>query len=245
MAWPNKKVPPPEYFIPLLTLLPVSRVRCPARGWRNPPATMAAMLEAGTIVFGPDETTQPQRKYLLKDNLTTNVASVIPYGGSDDRLIEELGIPFDTVKPVELIKPLVASCTSATDIVLDFFAGSGSVAHAVALQNDEDGGAPSLHLDQHRRTHQAARSQRSQCRLRQGLRSHVREAGRDHRAAGDGQGAGPRSAGPRRSRDDRRDRRLRRVGALDRRADPGAGGRRRTGSSPRPSDGVDRGRSAG
>ena len=39
---------------------------------------------------------------------------MIPYGGSDDRLMAELGIPFDTVKPVELIRPLVASCTSAT-----------------------------------------------------------------------------------------------------------------------------------
>lgn len=140
MAWPNKKDPPADYFVPLMH--PVTGEPCPvpARGWRNPPATMAALLAAGEIVFGPDETTQPQRKYLLKENLTTNVASVIPYGGSDDRLVAELGIPFDTVKPVELIKPLIASCTTGDDIVLDFFAGSGSVAHAVALQNDLDGG---------------------------------------------------------------------------------------------------------
>lgn len=139
MAWPNKKDPPAEYFRPLVH--PVTGKACPvpARGWRNPPATMDALVAAGEIVFGPDETTQPQRKYLLKDNLTTTVASVIPYGGSDDRLVAELGIPFDTVKPVDLIRPLVASCTSGDEVVVDLFAGSGSVAHAVALQNDDDG----------------------------------------------------------------------------------------------------------
>ena len=35
---------------------------------------------------------------------------------------------------------LLLSTSQADDIVLDFFAGSGSTAHAVALQNAEDGG---------------------------------------------------------------------------------------------------------
>jgi adenine-specific DNA-methyltransferase len=139
MAWPNKRRPPDDYFIPLVHPATGRACPVPARGWRNSPATMADLLARGEIVFGPDDTTQPQRKYLLKDNMTTNVASVIPYGGSDDRLMEMLGIPFDTVKPVELVRPLVASCTGGDDIVLDFFAGSASTAHAVAVQNQLDG----------------------------------------------------------------------------------------------------------
>jgi len=47
---------------------------------------------------------------------------------------------FDTVKPVELIKRLIFHATSDDDIVLDFFAGSGTVGHAVMAQNAEDGG---------------------------------------------------------------------------------------------------------
>ena len=49
---------------------------------------------------------------------------------------------FDTVKPVRLIKTLVQSCTSADgeNIVLDFFAGSGTTAHAVWELNIVDGG---------------------------------------------------------------------------------------------------------
>ncbi|MEV8224083.1 site-specific DNA-methyltransferase [Dietzia maris] len=48
---------------------------------------------------------------------------------------------FDTVKPVELIKRLVFHATSKDDLVLDFFAGSGTTAHAVMTQNAEDGGS--------------------------------------------------------------------------------------------------------
>lgn len=57
--------------------------------------------------------------------------------------LDTLGLKrlFDTPKPVDLLKVLVSATTSGADIVLDFFAGSGSTAHAVASQNDADGGA--------------------------------------------------------------------------------------------------------
>lgn len=49
---------------------------------------------------------------------------------------------FDTPKPVELIKHILQLCTSPNnnDIILDFFAGSGTTAQAVIEQNKEDGG---------------------------------------------------------------------------------------------------------
>ncbi len=49
---------------------------------------------------------------------------------------------FDTVKPVQIIKTLIQSCTAVTDehVVMDFFGGSGTTAHAVMQQNSEDGG---------------------------------------------------------------------------------------------------------
>jgi adenine-specific DNA-methyltransferase len=48
----------------------------------------------------------------------------------------------DTVKPTRLLKRVLQLCTARTenDIVLDFFAGSGSTAHAVLALNREDGG---------------------------------------------------------------------------------------------------------
>jgi adenine-specific DNA-methyltransferase len=48
----------------------------------------------------------------------------------------------DTVKPTRLIQRMlqIATSPSARDIVVDFFGGSGSTAHAVLVQNCEDGG---------------------------------------------------------------------------------------------------------
>jgi adenine-specific DNA-methyltransferase len=47
---------------------------------------------------------------------------------------------FSFPKPVELIKHLVRIATAEDDIVLDFFAGSGTTGQAVAELNTEDGG---------------------------------------------------------------------------------------------------------
>ena len=47
---------------------------------------------------------------------------------------------FDYAKPTPLIKYLVARGSSKDDIILDFFSGSGTTAHAVTELNAEDGG---------------------------------------------------------------------------------------------------------
>nr|WP_298992772.1 site-specific DNA-methyltransferase [uncultured Pseudokineococcus sp.] len=46
---------------------------------------------------------------------------------------------FDTVKPVRLIQQLIYHATSDDDIILDFFAGSGTTGHAALEQNAADG----------------------------------------------------------------------------------------------------------
>lgn len=48
--------------------------------------------------------------------------------------------PFDYVKPSALIKWILSFSTGNQDIILDFFAGSGTTAHAVMELNAEDGG---------------------------------------------------------------------------------------------------------
>ncbi len=47
---------------------------------------------------------------------------------------------FSTPKPVKLMKELIRGTTSKVSIVLDFFAGSGTVGHAVEELNHEDNG---------------------------------------------------------------------------------------------------------
>lgn len=48
---------------------------------------------------------------------------------------------FDFPKPVELIKRTIELATENNDIILDFFAGSGTTGHAVMQLNAEDGGS--------------------------------------------------------------------------------------------------------
>ncbi len=64
--------------------------------------------------------------------------------GSTDTAVAELkqlvGHVFESPKPTGLVRRILG--TMPTDaVVLDFFAGSGTTGHAVALQNAEDGGS--------------------------------------------------------------------------------------------------------
>lgn len=140
MAWPNKKKAPDEYYIPLIH--PVTKKECPIpeRGWRNPPETMKDLLEKNLIIFGADEKTQPRRKYLLKENLLENIPSVIGFGGSDDDFFKKIGLEFDNPKPYKFVKRFLEPLIEKDDIVLDYFAGSGTLGHAVIELNKEDGG---------------------------------------------------------------------------------------------------------
>ena len=139
MAWPNKKKAPDDYFVPLIH--PVTGKPCPVpdRGWRNPSSTMKRMIENGQILFGADETTIPNSKYLLKDNMYENIPSLIYYGGSDVAFLESIGVPFETPKVVDICKEHIISFTSGDDIILDFFSGSSTTAHATMEANAQDG----------------------------------------------------------------------------------------------------------
>src|SRR5690606_36595440 len=98
MAWPNKNRAPEEYFRALIH--PKTQKSCPVpdRGWRYPPDTMDQLLRAGEVLFGEDETTQPRRKYLLRNNLIENVPSLYYFGGSDDDLQKDFGFFFPNPK---------------------------------------------------------------------------------------------------------------------------------------------------
>ena len=60
--------------------------------------------------------------------------------GAGTRLLNEMKIPFTSPKPLEYIQDIVQIGAASDAIVLDFFAGSGTTAHAVMAQNAKDGG---------------------------------------------------------------------------------------------------------
>ncbi|MDI6701050.1 MAG: site-specific DNA-methyltransferase [bacterium] len=84
-----------------------------------------------------DNTNSPRERTNPYDTLILDFYNEL--GNSD---IEELfdNRYFDYPKPKELIKHLLKIGSSPSDIILDFFAGSGTTAHAVMELNKEDGG---------------------------------------------------------------------------------------------------------
>ena len=102
---------------------------------------MQKFLDEDRIVFGPDETKQPRLKLYLKDYLVGELSSVIASGARGKTQMDTMGLNFPYCHPVGLYETLVWSLTpEGKGITLDFFAGSGTNAHAVINLNRLDKG---------------------------------------------------------------------------------------------------------
>lgn len=124
------------------------------RAWLYTHDRYLELLADNRIWFGKDGRGRPAIKRFLSEVKQGRVPeSFWPYsevGHTQDakkELLERVKFGssesvFDTPKPTRLIRRMLALATSADegDIVLDFFAGSGSTADAVLQQNAEDDG---------------------------------------------------------------------------------------------------------
>lgn len=140
MGAPERRTDP-KYFKPLIH--PTTKKPCPvpANGWSNSPEFMQGLLAKNLIVFGPDESSQPQQKWYLKERLVSELASVIPSGEKGKRKMDALGLNFPYSHPVGLYEKLVWAVTpDGKGTTLDFFAGSGTTGHAVVRLNKADNG---------------------------------------------------------------------------------------------------------
>ena len=151
MSWPNQDTFGPDYEIPHpKTGRPV---KIPDRGWRwkietfNDAAKRVndeyldikelhdGSFKCGRIWFAADENTQPSSiKYLHEVNqfLLRSILSTKSDGGVELEKLFNGKSYFSRPKSTALIKTLITSVQNSEDaIVLDFFAGSGTTAHAV------------------------------------------------------------------------------------------------------------------
>ena len=131
----------PKFHIPLIH--PVTKKECPvpSNGWSRTPESLQELIAKGEILFGDDETAQPQKKVFLKAAVGRQLSSVLSDAGRGKNDVEKLGVAFPYCHPVSLYAQLLgAAAVENGNAVLDYFAGSGTTGHAVIHLNREDGG---------------------------------------------------------------------------------------------------------
>jgi adenine-specific DNA-methyltransferase len=139
--------PNPRANLQYDVLHPVTGLAVPMHpnGWRYSRETMEQMIEEGRILFGGDHRTTPRRKMYLDEQDEQAIRSVVVQerATATAALIDVLGADvFDHPKDTGVLSKWINAVTQGKDdaLVLDFFAGSGSTAHAVLAQNAADGG---------------------------------------------------------------------------------------------------------
>ena len=138
-----------NYDYPITT--PSGRVVNPpkSRCWRTSKEKFDELVDDNRIWFGEDGNSTPSIKRFLSEvqdgivPLTIWKYADVGHNQDAAKEVRELfdgNAYFDTPKPVKLLKRILHLGSSKDDIILDFFAGSGTTAHAVMELNQEDGG---------------------------------------------------------------------------------------------------------
>jgi adenine-specific DNA-methyltransferase len=140
MGAPERRTDP-KFHIPLIH--PITKRQCgvPPNGWSRSPETLQKLIQRGEILFGPDETVGPQRKLPLTADSRRQLSSVIRNAGRGKTDLIKLGLDFPYCHPVSLYEELVGAATQdGNEVVIDYFAGSGTNGHSVINLNRDDGG---------------------------------------------------------------------------------------------------------
>ncbi|MGH9890541.1 MAG: site-specific DNA-methyltransferase [bacterium] len=130
--------------------LPSGRVVSPPKGrsWGVAPATFQKLRTEGRIWFGKDGNGVPRIKRYISEVKGQNSATwwSEDHSGTTESakkaLVQLFDDPdvFDFPKSLELVRRAIAMLNDPSAIILDFFAGSGTTAHAVLDLNRADGG---------------------------------------------------------------------------------------------------------
>ena len=137
ISWPGGGGPKYQVLHPV-TQKPV---KIPSRGWLTNEATMKEWIAQGRVEFGKDENGVPTLKSYLKDREYSVPYSVFYKDGraASKRLATLMGDKvFENPKDEEIIQRIIQFCgTDDGDIILDFFSGSATTAHAMFLADAE------------------------------------------------------------------------------------------------------------
>ncbi|WP_417698451.1 site-specific DNA-methyltransferase [Psychromonas sp.] len=126
-------------------------VEHPTHAWKHSKESCEKHASENRLWWGRDGNAEYPRLKLFLSEQTSGLVPIDVWsykeaGTTDDggKEIKELfgAAVFDTPKPTQLIRKMLGIATSkdTNDLVLDFFAGSGTTGHSVMLENEKDGG---------------------------------------------------------------------------------------------------------
>lgn len=118
------------------------------RSWITNPTTMQKWIDENRVFFGQNGQGAPQLKRYLNEVqdgvVPTTYWSYEDCGHNDEARKEIKALfnkpPFDSPKPTRLLQQIIRIGANSDSIILDFFSGSATTAHAVMQLNAEDGG---------------------------------------------------------------------------------------------------------
>ena len=115
--------------------------------WRFNQEKVERLISEDAIYFGKDGKQAPKLKRFLSDvkagTTWTSLWDFAPFNTSGSNEMGEIfnnSTLFENPKPVGLLEYIIELGTSPDAIVVDFFAGASTTAHAVMKKNAEDGG---------------------------------------------------------------------------------------------------------
>ena len=117
--------------------------------WVYSEENLRALVADNQIWFGDDGNSFPRKKRFLSDVQDGRTPSTIWLSeevGHNQSATREVKLLFDDnkyfdfPKPVSYIKQMLVISSKQDDLILDFFSGSASTAHAIMQLNTEDGG---------------------------------------------------------------------------------------------------------
>jgi adenine-specific DNA-methyltransferase len=123
---------------------PITKKPCsvPPNGFSRTPETLAQMMQNGDILFGIDETSQPNQKLILTEDSRRQMSTIIQDAKKGKGDTAPMGIDFPYCHPTSLYDELLACVThKKNELILDYFAGSGTTGHSVINLNRDDNGS--------------------------------------------------------------------------------------------------------
>jgi len=129
-----------KFYVPLKHVITGENCPVPEFGWRYTPESMQKLMDQGLVLFGEDHAAMPRKKTYLIQAPDSQMPSIFKSGSRGKSDLDQYSLEFPFAHSVEFYDYIIENLKCDREVVLDYFAGSGTTGHAVINLNRDDGG---------------------------------------------------------------------------------------------------------